>query len=93
MCRFRYTYMTDTITDKVIGENGAIAAPAKVEELDQVAGNAEDEIGDRIAGIRETEMLYGPESLLAVFGPMIVHICGTPRKFRVSGFDNAHIVL
>jgi condensin complex subunit 1 len=48
-----------------------------------VAGNAEDEIGDRIAGIRETELLYGPESLLAVFGPMIVHICGSPHKFKV----------
>lgn len=54
------------------------------EELDQVAGNAEDEIGERIAGIRESELLYGPESLLAVFGPMLVHICGSPQKFKVS---------
>lgn len=54
------------------------------EELDQVAGNAEDEIGDRIAGVRETELLYGPESLLAMYGPMIVHICGSPHKFKAS---------
>jgi hypothetical protein len=53
------------------------------EELDQVAGNAEDEIGDRIAGVRETELLYGPESLLAVFGPMLVYICGSPKLFKV----------
>ena len=53
------------------------------EELDQVAGNVEDEIGDRISGIRETELLYGPDSLLAVYGPMIVHICGSPHKFKV----------
>ncbi|OCH87806.1 hypothetical protein OBBRIDRAFT_889536 [Obba rivulosa] len=52
------------------------------EELDQVAGNAEDEIGERMAGIRETELLYGPYSLLAVYGPMIVHICGSPHKFK-----------
>ncbi|EIN08162.1 hypothetical protein PUNSTDRAFT_102926 [Punctularia strigosozonata HHB-11173 SS5] len=52
------------------------------EELDQVVGNAEDEIGDRIAAVRETELLYGPESLLAVYGPMIVHICGSPHKFK-----------
>jgi len=52
------------------------------EELDQVAGNAEDEIGERIAAVRETELLYGPESLLAVYGPMIVHICGSPHKFK-----------
>ncbi|KAF8591370.1 hypothetical protein K439DRAFT_1327448 [Ramaria rubella] len=52
------------------------------EELDQVAGNAEDEVGERIAAVRETELLYGSESLLALFGPMIVHICGSPHKFK-----------
>lgn len=56
----------------------------EAEELDQVAGNAEDEIGERIAGVRETELLYGAESLLALYGPMIVHICGSPHKFKVS---------
>ncbi|KAJ7052444.1 non-SMC mitotic condensation complex subunit 1-domain-containing protein [Mycena amicta] len=52
------------------------------EELDQVAGNAEDEIGERIAGVRETELLYGPNSLLAVYGPMLVRICGSPHKYK-----------
>ncbi|KDQ09126.1 hypothetical protein BOTBODRAFT_179302 [Botryobasidium botryosum FD-172 SS1] len=52
------------------------------EELDQVAGNAEDDIGDVILGIRERELLYGPQSLLAVFGPLIVHICGSPKKYK-----------
>ena len=60
------------------------------EELDQVAGNAEDEIGEKIAGIREHELLYGPGSLLAVYGPMIVHICGSPHKYNVS--DGAHLL-
>ena len=53
------------------------------EELEQVAGNAEDEIGERIAAVRETELLYGSESLLAMFGPMIVHICGSPHRYKV----------
>ncbi|KAJ7677367.1 non-SMC mitotic condensation complex subunit 1-domain-containing protein [Mycena rosella] len=52
------------------------------EELDQVAGNAEDEIGERIAGVRETELLYGPQSLLAIYGPMLVHVCGSPHKYK-----------
>ncbi|KAG6897024.1 hypothetical protein C0992_004552 [Termitomyces sp. T32_za158] len=52
------------------------------EELDQVAGNAEDEIGERIAVVRETELLYGEQSLLAIYGPMLVHICGSPHKFK-----------
>jgi hypothetical protein len=70
---------------------GAPSSPTQTskdgEELDQVAGNAEDEIGERIAGVRETELFYGPESLLAVYGPMIVHICGSPHKFKVGEFN------
>ncbi|KAF8269469.1 non-SMC mitotic condensation complex subunit 1-domain-containing protein [Lactarius quietus] len=52
------------------------------EELDQVAGNAEDEIGERIASVRETELLYGPDSLLALYGPLLVRICGRPDQFK-----------
>ncbi|KII87644.1 hypothetical protein PLICRDRAFT_643063 [Plicaturopsis crispa FD-325 SS-3] len=72
-----------TAADKAaIGENNPAQAAKDGEELDQVAGNAEDEIGDRIAGVRETELLYGPESLLALYGPIIVHVCGSPHKFK-----------
>lgn len=56
----------------------------EIDELEQVAGSAEDDTGERIARFREDEMLYGEESLLALFGPIIVHICGTPKKFKVG---------
>lgn len=52
-------------------------------ELEQVVGNAEDDIGDRLAAIRETELLYGENSLLAVYGPMLAHICRNPGRFKV----------
>ncbi|KAH9939915.1 non-SMC mitotic condensation complex subunit 1-domain-containing protein [Amylocystis lapponica] len=64
------------------GRNSPTRSSKDQEELDQVAGNAEDEIGERIAVTRETELLYGPDSLLATYGPMIVHICGSPHKFK-----------
>lgn len=54
-----------------------------VEELEAVAGTAEDDTSDRIAKFCDDEMLYGDTSLFAVFGPMIVHICGTPKKYKV----------
>ncbi|TFK21598.1 hypothetical protein FA15DRAFT_672413 [Coprinopsis marcescibilis] len=54
----------------------------EVDELDQVVGNTEDEIGDQISAVRETELLYGEQSLLAIYGPLIVHICGSPHKFK-----------
>ncbi|KAL4254139.1 Condensin complex subunit 1 [Abortiporus biennis] len=64
------------------GRSSPQLASKDTEELDQVAGNAEDDIGERIAAIRETELLYGPDSLLAIYGPLIVHICGSPHKFK-----------
>ena len=76
---------TDILLDTA--ENIAGTAPAKSkdqEELDQVAGNAEDEIGERVAAMREDELLDGKQSLLATFGPMLVHIVGTPPKFKVG---------
>jgi condensin complex subunit 1 len=48
-----------------------------------VVGNVEDDIGDRLAATRETELLYGDNSLLAVFGPMLAHICLHPGRFKV----------
>ena len=57
------------------------------EELDQVAGNAEDEVGERVAAMRESELLFGDHSLLATFGPMLVHICGTPKNFKACLTD------
>ncbi|WVQ76449.1 hypothetical protein IAR50_006116 [Cryptococcus sp. DSM 104548] len=51
-------------------------------DLDAVAGNAEDDIGDLISGVREKELLYGEQSLLAVYGPMIAHICASPKRYR-----------
>ena len=71
-----------SVAEKQANRGGAPASKDG-EDLEQVVGNAEDEIGDRIASIRETELLYGPDSLLAAFGPMIVHICGSPHKFKV----------
>ena len=67
-----------------IGGTSTADKSKEQEELDQVAGNAEDEIGERIAAMREQELLYGSQSLLATFGPMLVHICGSPHKFKVG---------
>jgi condensin complex subunit 1 len=53
-------------------------------DLDAVAGNAEDDIGELITGIREKELLFGDKSLLAVYGPMVAHICATPKRYKVG---------
>jgi len=71
------------VAEKQARGAGDDAASKDGEELDQVAGNAEDDIGDRIAAVRETELLYGPDSLLALYGPLLIRICGRPDQFKV----------
>jgi hypothetical protein len=69
------------------GQQTAAAAAQAKDELEQVAGNAEDEIGESIANIREKELLAfgeGSKSLLGIFGPILVQICGSPHKYKVS---------
>ncbi|CAO1626044.1 unnamed protein product [Sympodiomycopsis kandeliae] len=52
------------------------------DELEQVAGNVEDEIGEIIADVREKELLFGGRSLLALFGPMVVHVASNPKSYQ-----------
>lgn len=66
-------------------ENAKAAAANKPQDkdgndLDAVAGNAEDDIGDLIAEIKEKELLYGDRSLLAVYGPLIAQVCASSLK-------------
>lgn len=53
------------------------------DELDQVAGSVEDDIGDVIAATKEKELMFGPQSLLAVFGPMAATIVAQPKVYKV----------
>lgn len=62
-------------------KKAATPAPEDADELDQVAGNAEDEIGDVVGEVRERELLYGEYSLLSHFGPVVVHICSNPTLY------------
>ncbi|KAK4520610.1 uncharacterized protein ATC70_006488 [Mucor velutinosus] len=59
------------------------------DELDQVGGTAEDDIGDAMTRIREREILFGPNSLLGVFGPILTEVCArnkiyTDRTLQVN---------
>lgn len=45
------------------------------DELDLIAGTTEDDFTEAIAHVRERELLYGPQSLLSNFGPLVREIC------------------
>jgi condensin complex subunit 1 len=40
-----------------------------------------------MAFIRESELLFGDDSLLAVYGPLIAEICANPAKYQVRAYS------
>ncbi|KAH8919555.1 hypothetical protein BT69DRAFT_1284724 [Atractiella rhizophila] len=52
------------------------------DELDQVVGTVEDDIADVIAHTKESELLYGPDALLTVFGGMCSQICSQQKSYK-----------
>ena len=61
----------------------AAKEPVEKQDLDQVVGSVEDDIAEGIAAAKEKELLYGPDSLLAIFGPMAVAVCSQPKLYKV----------
>ncbi|KAF7545944.1 hypothetical protein G7Z17_g8775 [Cylindrodendrum hubeiense] len=71
-------------------------APTKAEkdkedadELDLIGGTTEDDFTEAMAHIRERELLYGPTSLLAVFGPLVSEICANNTTYADKGLQAA----
>ncbi|KAJ6153796.1 hypothetical protein N7470_006755 [Penicillium chermesinum] len=51
------------------------------DELDLIGGTTEDDFTDAMAHIRERELLYGDNSLLAKFGPLVAEICANNNTY------------
>jgi hypothetical protein len=62
---------------------GASAGQKKEDDLEQVTGTNEEEISDFVAGVTDQELLYGSQSLLAIFGPIIGQIVADPISYNV----------
>ncbi|EXJ95709.1 condensin complex subunit 1 [Capronia coronata CBS 617.96] len=52
------------------------------DELDLIGGTTEDDFTEAVAHIRERELLYGPNSLLANFGPLVTEICANNAAYK-----------
>ncbi|KAK5659131.1 hypothetical protein OQA88_1221 [Cercophora sp. LCS_1] len=59
------------------------------DELDLIGGTSEDDFTEAMAHIRERELLYGPNSLLAMFGPMVSEICASNTTYKDRGLQQA----
>jgi condensin complex subunit 1 len=52
------------------------------DDLDLISSTTEDDFTEAMADIRERELLYGPNSLLANFGPMVEEICSNNTVYN-----------
>ncbi|KAI9812798.1 MAG: Condensin complex subunit [Phylliscum demangeonii] len=68
---------------------GQAAADDEQDELDLIGGTTEDDFSEAMAHIRERELLYGHDSLLANFGPLVTEICGNNTACRDGGLQAA----
>ncbi|EFR02810.1 condensin complex subunit 1 [Nannizzia gypsea CBS 118893] len=56
-------------------------ATAEDNELDLIGGTTEDDFTEAMAHIRERELLYGENSLLTHFGPLVTEICSNNTAY------------
>ena len=59
------------------------------DELDLIGGTTEDDFTEAMAHIRERELLYGPSSLLAMFGPLVSEVCANNTTYADKGLQAA----
>ncbi|KAL8375872.1 hypothetical protein RB595_007142 [Gaeumannomyces hyphopodioides] len=64
-------------------------ADEPADELDLIGGTTEDDFTEAMAHIRERELLYGPASLLALFGPLVSEVCANNTTYRNRGLQAA----
>lgn len=64
------------------GEKKEEANKPESDDLDMIGGTTEDDFTEAMAHIRERELLYGPNSLLANFGPLVSEICSNNTTYK-----------
>lgn len=64
-------------------------AKEDADDLDMIGGTTEDDFTEAMAGIRERELLYGKNSLLANFGPLVAEICANNTTYKDKNLQAA----
>ena len=73
------------------GRKSKTPAPPQDEgdELDLIGGTTEDDFTEAMAHIRERELLFGHQSLLANYGPLVAEICSRSDIYKDKGLQAA----
>ena len=59
------------------------------DELDLIGGTTEDDFTEAMTHIREKELLYGQNSLLSNFGPLVTEICSNNIAYPSENLQSA----
>ncbi|KAF4120914.1 condensin complex subunit 1 [Geosmithia morbida] len=71
------------------GAGGKDEDKGEADELDLIGGTSEDDFTEAMAHIRERELLYGPNSLLRLFGPLVSDICANNTSYADKHLQGA----
>lgn len=73
------------------GKNATPAPPPEEagDELDLIGGTTEDDFTEAMAHIRERELLFGPQSLLSNYGPLVAEICSRSDIYKDKSLQAA----
>jgi condensin complex subunit 1 len=58
-------------------------------ELEMIGGTSEDDFADAVLYIKEKELLYGENSLLAKFGNLVREICSKSKNYQHQGLQRS----
>lgn len=72
-----------------IEESSGKATNNVEDDLDLISGTTEDDFTEAMLHIRERELLYGKNSLLANFGPFVTEICSNNTTYRDENLQAA----
>ncbi|KAL9005032.1 MAG: hypothetical protein Q9188_002181 [Gyalolechia gomerana] len=64
-------------------------APTDQDELDLIGGTTEDDFTEAMTDIRERELLYGANSLLSHYAPLVTEICSNNTKYNDENLQAA----
>ncbi|KAF9874328.1 hypothetical protein CkaCkLH20_08311 [Colletotrichum karsti] len=79
----------DQEKEKTAEKTAAGGKKDEPDDLDLIGGTTEDDFTEAMAHIRERELLYGPQSLLATFGPLVSEVCANNTTYADKGLQAA----
>ncbi|KAL8701918.1 MAG: hypothetical protein Q9224_000272 [Gallowayella concinna] len=68
--------------NKASNASSTKGAPAEQDELDAIGGTTEDDFTEAMTRIREQELLYGSNSLLSHYAPLVTELCSNNTKYN-----------